>query len=67
MLNNVFKWTQTLMLSCFHFKVFIIEINQWKFKQNLAKNKEVTAFRNLAITSELDDKLESLHNVKQCL
>ena len=28
----------------FYYKVFIIENNQWKFEQNQAKNKEVTAF-----------------------
>ena len=27
----------------FYYKVFIIENNQWKFEQNQAKNKEVTA------------------------
>ena len=27
----------------FHYKVFIIENNQWKFEQNQVKSKEVTA------------------------
>ena len=34
----------------FYYKVFIMENNQWKFEQNQAKNKEVTALWNLAIS-----------------
>ena len=35
-------------LGLLYYKVFIIENNQWKFEQNQAKNKEVTALWNLA-------------------
>ena len=34
----------------FYYKVLIIENNRWKFEQNQAKNKEVTALWNLAIS-----------------
>ena len=44
------KKTKTHISSYFHYKMFIIENNQWKFEQNQAKNKEVTALWNLAIS-----------------
>ena len=37
------KETKTHISSLLLYKVFIIENNQWKFEQNQAKNKEVTA------------------------
>ena len=39
------KGIKTLMPSYFYHKVSIIAIDQWKFEQNRAKNKEVTAFK----------------------
>ena len=44
------KETKTHISSYFNSKVFIIENNQWKFEQNQAKNKEVTALWNIAIS-----------------
>ena len=44
------KETKTHISSLLLYKVFIIENNQWKFEQNQAKNKEVTALWNLAIS-----------------
>ena len=41
-------WTH-ISIYCYY-KVFIFENNQWKFEQNQAKNKEVTALWNLAIS-----------------
>ena len=42
--------THISSLLLYFYKVFIIEHNQWKFEQNQAKNKEVTALWNLAIS-----------------
>ena len=44
------KETKTHYQIYFYYKLFIIEKNQWKFEQNQAKNKEVTALWNLAIS-----------------
>ena len=44
------KETKTHISKYFYYKVFIIENNQWKFEQNQANNKEVTALWNLAIS-----------------
>ena len=44
------KETKTHISSLLLYKVFIIEHNQGKFEQNQAKNKEVTALWNLAIS-----------------
>ena len=46
----ILKETKTHIQVYFHYKVFIMENKQWKFEQNQAKNKEVTALWNLAIT-----------------
>ena len=44
------KETKTHYQIYFYYNLFIIEKNQWKFEQNQAKNKEVTALWNLAIS-----------------
>ena len=41
------KGTKTHISSYFYSKDLIIKINQWKFEQNRAKSKEVTALSNL--------------------
>ena len=46
--TDILKETKTHISSYFNSKVFIIENNQWKFEQNQAKNKEVTALWYLA-------------------
>ena len=52
------KETKTLMLSYFHCKVLITKTNQWKFEQNdEVRDKEVTAFWNLAINRAIFNKL----------
>ena len=47
--NNL-KETKTHIQVYFYYKVFSIEINQWKFEQNQAKNKEGTALWNVEIS-----------------
>ena len=44
------KETKTHISSYFYCKVLTMVINHWKFEQNRAKNKEVTAFSNLVNT-----------------
>ena len=48
--SSKLKETKTHISSLLLYKVFIIENNQWKFQQSQAKNKEVTALWNLAIS-----------------
>ena len=47
---HTLKETKTHISSLNYYKIFIIENKQWKFEQNQAKNKEVTALWNLAIS-----------------
>ena len=49
-IHHGFKGNQNPHIKFTFIKVFINENNQWKFEQNQAKNKEVTALWNLAIS-----------------
>ena len=45
-----YKGDQNPHIKLILLQILVVEINQWKLEENRAKNREVTAFWNLAIT-----------------